>query len=84
MKTLETSRADGEGRSTRASGETKRRKTSGRRCSRLESYPRKPTEAKRRRPAIFCILLRLRHWREERGEKMPPSVGVPPSPQILI
>jgi hypothetical protein len=52
MKTLETSRADGEGRSTRASGETKRRKTSGRRCSRLESYPRKPTEAKRRRPAI--------------------------------
>ena len=79
---LETSRADGEGRSTRASGETKRRKTSGRRRSRLESNPRKPKEAKRRRPAI-CTLLRRRHWREEGGEKMP-SVRVPPSPQLII
>ena len=81
---LEASSADGEGLHRCAPGETKRRRRnySWWRQSRLESHPRKPTEAKRSRPAIGSTLLRRRHWSEMEERSRAMSVRVPPSAHL--
>jgi hypothetical protein len=72
---LGASSADGERLHRRAPSETKRtrrRNCSWWRRSGLESHPRKPTEAERRRPAIGFTLMWRRHWSkmEERSRAM--------------